>query len=456
MDSSTLRLNIAGMTCPLCEERVAKALSAVPGVLGAKADFARGEAALKLAPEQKAALLMPKLHQAVQEAGYRIVPQPGKETGAKFGQVLGLLGMALLIFWAGKHFIPAKLTGFFPGPGQAASLGALFSVGLLTAPHCLAMCGGIAMSHGLWAAKNAGQGTGIRQAALCFQAGRLLSYSATGAIAGLLGQTFALEPVMRGGLMLLAGAFMLIMALNMVGSFSFLRRLQFRPLRLPGRLAASLRDRFSVSGTSSGRHFFLLSLGMGLANGLMPCGPLQLMQVYALGLDGAGSGAAALAAFCLGTMPALLGVNLFTGHLNQKETKRIFQASALLIMVLALGMMQNGLALTGRQTLAASQNPEGAVARLTATGQEVVSTADFGAFQPIVVQKGLPVIWKLMMPKDKLVGCNNAILVPIFGIEQQLTAGENLISFTPGQSGTFAFTCWMGMITSRITVVDTL
>ena len=34
--------------------------------------------------------------------------------------------------------------------------------------------------------------------------------------------------------------------------------------------------------------------------------------------------------------------------------------------------------------------------------------------------------------------------------------GENVIEFTPSKSGTFQYTCWMGMIRGNITVTDTL
>lgn len=37
-----------------------------------------------------------------------------------------------------------------------------------------------------------------------------------------------------------------------------------------------------------------------------------------------------------------------------------------------------------------------------------------------------------------------------------LKPGDNLITFTPEKSGVLPFSCWMGMIRSRISVVDSL
>ena len=48
------------------------------------------------------------------------------------------------------------------------------------------------------------------------------------------------------------------------------------------------------------------------------------------------------------------------------------------------------------------------------------------------------------------------MLLRSFGIEHTLSEGENVIEFTPSKSGTFQYTCWMGMIRSNITVTDTL
>ena len=48
------------------------------------------------------------------------------------------------------------------------------------------------------------------------------------------------------------------------------------------------------------------------------------------------------------------------------------------------------------------------------------------------------------------------MLLRSFGIEHTLSEGENVIEFTPSKSGTFQYTCWMGMIRGNITVTDTL
>jgi hypothetical protein len=46
------------------------------------------------------------------------------------------------------------------------------------------------------------------------------------------------------------------------------------------------------------------------------------------------------------------------------------------------------------------------------------------------------------------------MIIQEYGIEHRFNTGENLIEFTPAKTGTFRYSCWMGMIRSTITVVE--
>lgn len=86
--------------------------------------------------------------------------------------------------------------------------------------------------------------------------------------------------------------------------------------------------------------------------------------------------------------------------------------------------------------------------------QYVTSTVSNGWYEPITIQQGIPVKWTLNASGDSLNGCNNSIVIPAYNLQIKLQTGENIIEFTPDQSGTFAFSCWMGMVRSSITVVS--
>ena len=86
--------------------------------------------------------------------------------------------------------------------------------------------------------------------------------------------------------------------------------------------------------------------------------------------------------------------------------------------------------------------------------QYVTSSLTKLEYDAIVVQQGIPVKWTLKASKDELTACNNSIMIPEWGIKLDLVAGDNLIEFTPEESGTYFFSCWMEMIFSYISVAD--
>lgn len=97
-----------------------------------------------------------------------------------------------------------------------------------------------------------------------------------------------------------------------------------------------------------------------------------------------------------------------------------------------------------------------AVPKATSEGttQTVTTTLDGGQYSPIVVQKGVPLKWTITAKNGDINSCNNQMVINDYNLNQKLNVGENVIEFTPTESGTFPYSCWMGMVTSTITVVD--
>jgi copper chaperone CopZ len=71
---------------------------------------------------------------------------------------------------------------------------------------------------------------------------------------------------------------------------------------------------------------------------------------------------------------------------------------------------------------------------------------------PIHVKKGIPV--KLVADMNNMPGCSVSIVIPEFGIRKVLSAGDNVIEFTPDKSGTFQFSCSMNMYRGQIVVEE--
>ena len=66
----------------------------------------------------------------------------------------------------------------------------------------------------------------------------------------------------------------------------------------------------------------------------------------------------------------------------------------------------------------------------------------------------MPVRWIIRAEEEDINGCNNEIYVPEFNLRKKLVPGDNIIEFTPSKTGIYSYSCWMGMIKSRIIVVD--
>ena len=134
------------------------------------------------------------------------------------------------------------------------------------------MCGGIVLSQGIASRdERAMPERGKRLVpSLLYNAGRVISYTVIGGMVGALGSLFSLSTALKGAMPIIAGAFMLFLGVRMLGIIPWLSRLK---VRFPG-----IKEN-KVSAAAAGRGPFVV----GLLNGLMPCGPLQTMQVYALG-----------------------------------------------------------------------------------------------------------------------------------------------------------------------------
>lgn len=209
----------------------------------------------------------------------------------------------------------------------ASSYFPLFLIGLLGGTHCIGMCGGIVGALSL--------GAGSRPSLhLAYNAGRIASYSAAGAIAGALGgASLALSdqlPV-RVILFVLANLMLVALGLYLMG---VTRALAFSE-RFGQRLWRHLQPltRRYVPARTAAQAFPL-----GLLWGWLPCGLVYSALVTALTSGSARSGAGMMLAFGLGTLPNLLLAGLLAGRLKTYAAKPVVRMTAGLL-VLAFGVL---------------------------------------------------------------------------------------------------------------------
>lgn len=429
-DLRTETILVKGMFCTNCERKVQETLLSLPGVQSADASFAEETVTVIYDEKQVSSRL---LKQEIEKLGYETVSD-----NSRYIQIVSILIILLALYVIASHLGWTRVFNIFPNIEASLDLGMLFVIGLLTSVHCIAMCGGINLTQSTMAAKG---GAGVVRSNLAYNIGRVISYTVIGGIVGGIGSVVSFSGALKGAVTVAVGIIMIVMALSMLGVFRPLRKI---PLHLP---AGFYRE---LSGSAAGRS----SLVIGLLNGLMPCGPLQSMQIYALSTGSILRGALSMLLFSLGTVPLMLGLGVFSGGLNRKKAGIMLTVSAILVFVMGIHMTENGLALSGISLASGSRNESAVMAEYFGDTQYVKTKVDYGSYEAFTVRKGIPVEWTIEVPEGKLNGCNGEIVVPAFNLAIKLHEGENTVSFTPNDVGTIPYSCWMGMIKSSINVVD--
>jgi len=435
------KIKVYEMTCTSCENRVERAVKKLDGVINAKANYSGQFAEIEYNDEL---CNQSKIKAAIKNAGY----STQSSNDYKF--------MGIFIIVAAVVLLGLKTSGFdMDAKLVNASYAVLFVVGLLTSLHCVGMCGGIMLSQSL-SKESTNKIEAIIPAAL-YNLGRVISYTILGGIVGALGSVFSFSITAKAAMQVFAGAFMIIMGFNMAG-FSAFRKFH---IKLP-HAACKVKN-------NSGSPFIV-----GLLNGLMPCGPLQTMQLFALGTGSATKGALSMFMFSIGTVPLMLTFGALSGLLSKGYTKKILKFSGVLIIVLGLIMGNRGLTLAGinlnpitafassskglfggNSSSSGASNANVSKATIKDGVQIINMVANNNGYTPnaFYVQKNIPVKW--IIDGQQLNSCNNNIVIQALNKQQKLKSGENIIEFTPGDKD-INFSCWMGMIRGVIKVVDKL
>lgn len=212
-------------------------------------------------------------------------------------------------------------------------------VGLLGAAHCVGMCSGIAGVLSIGTEKLTLSGRLLRT--LAYNTGRLASYTAAGAVAGLAGQTFGgLLPagVARPLAMSISALFAVMLALYLVGRGGPLLQLE----RVGGRLWQRLRplgQRFIPARNLK------QSFGLGLVWGWLPCGLVYTALAWALVGGSPARGALLMLGFGLGTLPALVGMGMAGAWILAWRDRPLVRYTAGLVLVgFAVSALWHGLA----------------------------------------------------------------------------------------------------------------
>lgn len=453
-----LLFRVSGMTCAHCEARVTKAAKTVSGVKTASASFSRGILTVSYDPEQTdEAKLSSALEEAINTSGYRFRGAVAKPL--QISKVIPIAIILLALYLVLRYTVGFDFFGFIPKIDSTISLSALFITGLFTSVHCVAMCGGINLSQSVGTGASGGKRL---KNPLLYNLGRVISYTLIGGIVGGIGSVLFLSETAKAILLSLAALGMLLMGLSMLG---------WLPWWLTPHMPRFLSVRLGKAGAGKG------PLVVGLLNGMMPCGPLQAMQLYALATGSALTGALSMFLFSLGTVPLMLGAGALFSTLKGKFAFVVQRVSAVLVVFFAVVMATNAFSLFGFSSTAAAAPAQATAAQTKKGGDSLLQQALDKGYLPatldgdvqkiqadlnpsvypfIIVQKGIPVELTISADENAITGCNQTVVFPAFDVKKALKVGDNVIKFTPEESGLIPYTCWMGMLDGRILVVDDL
>ena len=243
--------SVKGMVCTSCEKIIATQALALEGVQNIDVDYVSGKGQVTF-DEHKTS--WGKIKHRIEQKGYACGELDSDSTKGKTAWTTWILiGTGILLL----SYFGLQLYTRFPLPEitQNMGYGLLFLVGLLTGFHCIAMCGGFVVSY---TTKGTAEGKKPHQLHASYAIGKTLSYTAIGALFGLLGSIIAFTPATRGIAGIIAGLFLIIFGIKMLDIFPFLRRFQFGLPKFLNRWLGKESQEYADS-----------PLVIGLLNGLM-------------------------------------------------------------------------------------------------------------------------------------------------------------------------------------------
>ncbi|TRZ49855.1 sulfite exporter TauE/SafE family protein [bacterium] len=207
---------------------------------------------------------------------------------------------------------------------------------------------------------------------------------------------------------------------------------------------------------------------MGALTFFLPCGFTITVQALALASGNPLQGALIMGIFALGTAPGLLAIGLSSVKLfgNPKVAKQFSIVAGVMVLAFAafninaqmsvLGVSNIADVLTAATTAGVSDKGRDTSLVPVVSGKQVIRMeASSRGYTPnrFRIRVGQPV--RLEVTDVGTSGCTNAIISKLWDGQIPLTIGTTSTKeFTPSKAGVYKFSCWMGMISGTIEVVD--
>jgi sulfite exporter TauE/SafE len=335
-------------------------------------------------------------------------------------------------------------------------------LGLATSLHCVAMCGSLVLT---FAVKGAPEGGALAPRLLphlAYQAAKIASYAMValvlGGIAAAAGGALDITGF-RSWVMVVAGAYMVLLGLGMTGWFPFLQRLSPRPPQALVKAMSKVRKKSATTATG-GAAGLAMPVAFGLLTGLMPCAPLIAAQAGAMTSGSPLTGAALMVAFGIGTAPLMLVFGLASSFASGALRRRMGYVAAIAVLVFGLVFLDRGLTLVGSPlTFASVRQAVVGTGAAKASWREVGGVAEVDLvientrFVPDVISLPADRPVRLVVDRREDAGCSAQLAVPQFGVLADLAPFAKTVVELPAMpAGSYTLTCGMGMMSGRLEV----
>ncbi len=285
---------------------------------------------------------------------------------------------------------------------------------------------------------------------LAFLSTKLIAYTIFGFILGAFGGAIGISPTVQTTMQLIAGLYMIAVALNLLNIHPIFRYAIIQPPRFLTRM---------VRNQSKNKELFAPAF-LGAMTVFIPCGTTLAMEALAISSGNAILGASIMFAFVLGTTPLFFGVGWLTSVLGDNFREKFLRIAALGVIYLGITSANGALVAMGSPIslpslsidLNGSQSAQ-APSSSVITQNPVIDITSRG-YSPnyIRVKKGEQV--NITLKSKDAFSCASAFSIPSLGIVKALAPNDTqIVSFTPTMAGKIAFTCSMGMYSGVIEVI---
>lgn len=195
--------------------------------------------------------------------------------------------------------------------------------------HCIGMCGGFILAYSSAKVDQSWSKTHQSVAHFLYNIGRVTSYVFLGAIFGLIGSAFVVSLSVWGSLLVVIGILMILMGLSLMGKLKFLSKLEVNisKYKIYGLVFRKLIESKTLPS------FY----GLGILNGLIPCGLVYIFGTFALASGSMLSGMIVMGIFGIATIPTLFTFG-FIASIIQKSSFRKIALTIASVLVIGYGL----------------------------------------------------------------------------------------------------------------------